>query len=364
MHVNELDTPALVVDLDLLEGNIGRMSEYCAAHGLSLRPHIKTHKMPPVAKMQTGAGARGITVAKVGEAEVMAGAGLDDILVAYPVWGGAPLKRLAELACKARVTVAADSLEVAAAVAQAARAAGARIGLLSEFDAGMRRCGVQTIEDLVRLSLEMSRLSGAEFLGFLFYPGHVREPLEAQAAELERIDAQLREAQDRLYRSGVAVGVVSGGSTPTAMHSHAMKTLTEIRPGTYVFNDMNTVTIGAAPVARCALSVHVTVVSLAVRGRAVVDGGSKTFSGDLLRGGAGRGYGYCLEHPALTLEALTEEHGHVSLEGSAASLRIGQRLRFIPNHVCTAVNMHDEVWVVRGSEVMDRWPVEARGRIR
>jgi len=158
--------------------------------------------------------------------------------------------------------------------------------------------------------------------------------------------------------------VVSGGSTPTAYQSHLMKTVTEIRPGTYVFNDFNTVSSGAAEISRCALTVHVTVVSTAVKGRAVIDGGSKTFSSDRLRGGDEPGFGYCVDLPGLVLESMSEEHGHLNVENGGRPLKIGERLRFVPNHVCTALNLHDEIWAARNGEVVERWEVQARGLVK
>jgi len=364
MKITDLDTPALVVDLDILETNLREMAAYCASHGLSLRPHTKTHKIPAIARMQVRSGARGITVAKLGEAELMAREGFDDILVAYPIVGASKLARLVELAKKIRVTISTDSLEVARGISDAARSQGATVRLLAEMDAGLRRCGVQTPEELAALAQAMTRLPNIEFLGFMFFPGQIRVSPKEQIPILERIDARLREAQTLLYRSGIELSVVSGGSTPTAYQSHHMKTVTEIRPGTYVFNDMNTASIGATDISRCALTVHVTVVSLAVKGRAVVDGGSKTFSSDPLRGGEGRGFGCLPEHPEVVLESMSEEHGHLNIEASSHTFRIGERLRFIPNHVCTAVNMHNEVWGARNGEVSEHWIVEGRGLVR
>ncbi len=364
MHISELETPALAIDLDILESNLREMAAYCASHGIGLRPHIKTHKIPAIAKMQIRQGAGGITVAKLGEAEVMAREGLDDILIAYPVIGSSKLARLIALARKIRVAVSTDSLQVAGEISKAALNAGVKIRLLAEFDAGLHRCGVQTPGELVALAEGMARLPGGEFAGFMFYPGQIRVPPQEQVPALEQIDGQLREAQDRLYRSGIKLRVVSGGSTPSALQSHVMKTLTEIRPGTYVFNDMNTVRLGTTDLSRCALTVHVTVVSRAVKGRAVIDGGSKTFSSDPWRGSEKVGYGFCPEYPDLILESMSEEHGHLDIQACPQPPEIGERLRFIPNHVCTAVNLHNEVWGVRKEEVVERWPVEARGLVK
>lgn len=364
MRVSELDTPAVVIDLDILETNLREMAAYCAGHGLSLRPHTKTHKTPEIARMQARAGARGITVAKLGEAEVMAREGFDDILIAYPLVGHAKLERLAALARDVRLTVSTDSAEIAGNISDAARQAGVTIRLLAEMDAGMRRCGVQSPDDLVSLAQHMARLHHAEFAGFLFYPGQIRLPPDEQAPVLAKIDARLQEAQERLYRSGIQLRIVSGGSTPTAFQSHLMKTVTEIRPGTYVFNDINTVSIGASSLERCAVTVHVTVVSVAVAGRTIIDGGSKTFSSDLPRGGEVRGFGFSPEHPGVVLESMSEEHGHLNVEACPGVLKIGDRLRFVPNHVCATVNMHDEVWGCRGEEIVEHWAVAGRGRVR
>jgi len=314
--------------------------------------------------MQARSGARGITVAKLGEAELMAREGFDDILIAYPLLGQSKLERLIALSRKARVTVSTDSLEVAEGISRSAGIAGASIRLLAEMDAGLRRCGVQTPEELAGLAQGMTRLPNVEFTGFMFFPGQIRLKPQEQIPVLKSIDERLQEAQDKLHRSGITLKTVSGGSTPTAYQSHHMKTVTEIRPGTYVFNDMNTATIGATDIAHCALTVHVTVVSVAVKGRAIVDGGSKTFSSDPLRGGEGSGYGYLTEHPEVVLEAMSEEHGHLNVASASHLLKIGERLRLIPNHVCTTVNMHNEIWGARGDEVVERWTVEGRGLVR
>ncbi|HYK87646.1 MAG TPA: alanine racemase [Acidobacteriota bacterium] len=364
MHVCELDTPALVVDLDILDRNLREMASYCALHGLSLRPHTKTHKIPAIAHLQIRSGARGITVAKLSEAELMARNGFDDIMIAYPIVGQSKLARLSQLAKKARLTISTDSLAVGEGVSHAAREAGTRISLLAEMDAGLRRCGVQSVEELVTLAQAMAKLPCIDFAGLMFFPGHVRVSPAEQVPILSEIDERLNEAQDKLHRSGVDVRTVSGGSTPTAGRSHHMHTVTEIRPGTYVFNDMNTATIGATDIGHCALTVHVTVVSTAVKGRAVIDGGSKTFSSDLRRGGSSQGFGYVPEDPGLVLESMSEEHGHLNVEAASRLLKIGDRLRVIPNHVCTAVNMHNEIWGSRHDEVVEHWDVEGRGLVR
>ena len=364
MHVSELDTPAVVVDSGILDTNLREMAAYCAGHGLRLRPHIKTHKIPEIARMQIASGARGITAAKLGEAELMAREGFDDIMIAYPLVGAAKLRRLADLSRTANITVSIDSAEAAEGISQAARSAGTRIALLAEMDAGFRRCGVQTPAELVSLAQVMTRLPNVDFLGFMFYPGQIRTAPGDQLKLLEGIDLRLKEAQDQLFRSGIELRVVSGGSTPTAFQSHHMKTLTEIRPGTYVFNDMNTASIGVTDLSRCALTVHTTVVSVAVKGRVILDAGSKTFSSDPLRDATGRGFGYLLDHPEAVLESLSEEHGHLNVELSPYQFTLGERLRVVPNHACATVNMQNEIWRVSEDEVVDHWKVAGRGLVR
>ncbi len=364
MRIPDLDTPALLVDLDILEINLKDMGEYCASHGIKLRPHTKTHKTPEIARMQLQHGACGITVAKLGEAEMMARAGLDDIFVAYPIVGASKLNRLVELARKVRITVSTDSREIARNISDAAARGGITIRMLAEMDAGLRRCGVQSVAELVELSRDMASLPNVDFLGFMFFPGHIRLRPELQAASLGEIEAKLEEAKDALRRSGIEVREVSGGSTPTALQSHLMSSVTEIRPGTYVFNDVNTAMMGATDLSHCALTILATVVSRAVKGRAVVDAGSKTLASDPCINKEHAGIGHVLDCPGLFLQSMSEEHGHLNVEHCDRIPAIGDRLRIIPNHVCTAVNLHEELWGIRKDEVVEHWRISGRGLVR
>lgn len=363
MTIDQLETPAVLVDLDIMEANIARMADYGRRHDLRLRPHTKTHKIPAIAQMQIEAGCRGITVAKSGEAEVMAAAGLDDILVAYPLFGETKLKRLATLATKKRITVAIDSVVTAEAISQAAQAAGSTINLLVEIDVGMRRCGVATPQDVEILAKTIIKLPGVQFAGLNLYPGHIWAPPAEQSIHLGQVAEKLAAVLDRLSRSGIECRVVSGGSTPTAYQSHLIAGLTEIRPGTYVFNDRNTVGAGACSLTDCALRVIVIVVSNAVSGRAIVDGGSKTFSSDRWLAGNKEGFGHVVEYPEILFESMSEEHGHLNLSQSTHHPQVGERLGIIPNHVCACVNMHDRIWYHRKGLVEGFWKVEARGRV-
>jgi D-serine deaminase-like pyridoxal phosphate-dependent protein len=363
MHISELETPAVVVDLDVMERNLSRVSDYCRTHQLLLRPHTKTHKIPELAKRQIASGATGITVAKVGEAEVMLDAGIDDILIAYPIVGAEKTARLARLAERAKVSVSLDSEDAARAISAAA-AKGTKIGILIEMDVGFGRCGINDERDLVTLAQKVTELPGLEFKGLMFFPGHFGVGPEERASLRAKVNEFLERTLAAFEGAGVPVVIVSGGSTPTAYEGSSFYGVNEVRPGTYIFNDRNTVAVSAASLSDCALSVFVTVVSTAVPGHAVVDGGSKTFSYDRFQGGDERGFGIVREDPAAEVERFSEEHGHLNIARSERSYRVGDRLSIIPNHVCTTVNMHDEIYGVRGEQVEEVWRVAARGKLR
>lgn len=363
LTIDELETPAVIVDLDVLEANIARMSDYARRHALRLRPHTKTHKVPAIAQMQIASGSHGITVAKSGEAEVMASAGLDNILLAYPIFGEKKLGRLANLALEKKITIAIDGAVTAEAISQAAHSAGSTINMLVELDVGMRRCGVASAEEAERLAKAVDQLPGVRFAGFNLYPGHIWAPPAEQMAPLREVSAKLAEVLEKFSRSGLECEIVSGGSTPTALQSHFIAGLTEIRPGTYVLNDCNTLGVGACSLADCALRVIVTVVSNAVPGRAIVDGGTKTFSSDRLLSGNREGFGHVTEYPDILFEGMSEEHGHLNISETAHQPAVGERLSIVPNHVCACVNLHDRIWYHRNGVVEGAWQVAGRGRV-
>jgi len=364
MHIAEIETPGLVVDLDVMERNLSRMADYCRSKELNLRPHTKTHKIPELARLQLASGACGITVAKIGEAEVMLEAGISDILIAYPLVGVGKPERLAKVASKASITVALDSEEVAHAISHELNSRNSHVGVLIELDVGFRRCGVATANEVLTLAEEVQDLPGLDFKGLMFFPGHFQVAKQQRAALLPGVNELLSESLSKLEQAGLPAQTVSGGSTPTAREGHLFHGVNEIRPGMYIFNDRNMVGIGIAEIEDCALSVIATVVSTSVSGRAIIDGGSKTFSNDRHHAGDGRGFGVVREDPDAELEALSEEHGHLNIKHSARHYRVGERLTIIPNHVCTTVNMHDEIYGVRGERVEAIWSVEGRGKIR
>ena len=364
MLIQDLDTPSVVVDLDIMEHNIERMAAYCRTKNIQLRPHIKTHKIPEIARLQIQSGAIGITAAKLSEAEIMADAGISDILIAYPIVGKQKATRLANLAGRARITVSLDSEEAAREISSAAQERAVQVGVLVEIDVGMRRCGVADEGSVVRLAETVLSLKGLEFRGLMFYPGHLLVRHVERETLREQVNAQLEKALQALTRAGIRAGVVSGGSTPTAYSSHEFCGVTEIRPGMYLFNDRNMMGAGVASLDNCALSVLVTVVSKAVPGRIIVDGGSKTFSSDRLLVGDGAGFGFVREDSTAIMDSMSEEHGHLTILGSERHYQIGEHLTIVPNHVCTTINMHDQIYGFRGDKVETAWRVAARGGVR
>jgi D-serine deaminase-like pyridoxal phosphate-dependent protein len=360
--IHDLETPALLIDRNVLDRNLSKMASYCKDHKLALRPHTKTHKIPEIARLQLQQGAAGITVAKLGEAEVMANAGIEDILIVYPLWGKKKWERLTNLAGRSRITVAVDSLDITAGISEAARAAGVEIGIWCEFDTGFHRCGWPITAEAMKEIERVIALPGLRWDGILVYPGHIMGTQIIREDDLERENETMGTLFKLLDSASIPYPVVSGGNTPAAFISHRFHGVTEIRPGTYVFNDRNTVDAESAGFSDCALTVLVTVVSRGASTRAIIDAGSKTLSADSLLSGARQGHGYVLDHPELELEELSEEHGHLSIPRDS-TIRIGDRLRVVPNHVCTCINLHDRVFVIEGEKVLDQWKVAARGKV-
>lgn len=355
MKIQDLDTPALIVDLDIMERNLRRVADYCAPHGLRLRPHTKTHKSTFLAREQLALGAAGLTVAKVGEAEVMLGAEPEDLLVAFPVLGEAKLRRLSEVARRTNVTVALDSL----AAAEQLSKAGVEFGVLVEIDAGLGRVGVPPSEAF-ELARSIAALSHLRVRGLTFYPGHIREQDEQALAKLGAMIGGLIAEFEAAH---FPLEIVSGGSTPLLYRSHQIPGLNEIRPGTYVFNDMNTVGSGGCALEDCAAAMLVTVVSHRKGERMIVDAGSKTFSSDRNNFGEAT-FGRVVEAPEAVFHRMNEEHGFIDIRTVETPFEIGQKVRIIPNHICVAVNLHEFVYGVRGDTLEKVWKVEARGKLQ
>lgn len=356
----DLETPFPLVDVDRLQRNIDRVADYARSHGLALRPHVKTHKSPRIASAQVAAGAVGLTCATPREAEAMQESS-DDLLVAYPPVDSRRAARIAALTAS-RVTVALDSAEAVDVMGQAARDAGRTVHVYVEMDLGMRRVGVQTAGEAIALGRHAADHASLEFGGLAFYPGHVRQNLGEQDAALATLRDQVGSAIDAFTRAGLRPPVVSGGSTPTLWRSHEVGGVTEIRPGTYVYNDRTTAMLGACDWDDCAFTILATVVSTAVPGQAVIDAGVKSLGREPVRGTAGEGFGALLDRPEVTVRAMSEEHGTLDLAQTDWRPRVGERVRVVPNHVCVAVHLFDEIAGIRGEEMVERWSVVARGR--
>jgi len=354
-----LETPVPIVDLDRLDRNLERMASYTASHGLALRPHVKTHKTPWIGARQVALGAVGLTCATPHEAEEMSAVAAD-ILVAYPPVGSGRLRRLVSLPPDVRLTVALDSVEAVQGLAAAARAARRRVGVYVELDFGMRRVGVASPGDAIDLVRLAERESSLEFRGIAFYPGHIRSGVDTQDEAITRLRRDVAAVRDAFDRAGIAVPAISGGSTPTAWRAHETGA-TEVRPGTYVFNDRTTAMLGACDWDDCALSVLATVVSTAVPGQAVIDAGSKALGREPLRS-EGDGFGILMAHPDVVVKGLSEEHGLLDLSRTDWRPVVGDVVRVIPNHVCIVVHLNDRLTGVRGDVVEQEWSVAARGR--
>jgi len=344
-----IDTPAAVVDLERLERNLARWQEETDRLGLANRPHMKTHRCSAIARRQLELGAVGLTCQKLGEAEVMVDGGCEDVLVAYNIVGEAKLERLAVLLGRARMTVTVDDASLLPGLAGAAVRAGRELGVLVDCDTGLGRTGVQTPEAAGELAAAVAATDGLSFRGLLTYPSPpgAKEFLDAARAECAR--------------RGLVVEVVSAGGTPAMWAAEALvPTVSEYRAGTYAFHDRATIAAGAASEDDAALTVHATVVSRPDRGRAILDAGSKVLASEAAADGT---FGVVVEAPRSRVSKLNEEHAYVDL-ADGEELELGQRVRVVPDHACLIPNLFPELVVVRGGEVVDRWPVDARGRSR
>jgi D-serine deaminase-like pyridoxal phosphate-dependent protein len=350
MHLNQLSTPVSVVDYDIARRNIRRLQQYCDTHQFKLRPHIKTHKLPFFAHEQCRAGAVGITVQKLGEAEVMAQTGLADILITYNIIGPEKAERLANLTNLSRLSVAIDNERALESLMWAGDRAGTPIGVLIEFESGGNRQGVQTPGQAVDLARAILGHSGLEFKGLMTYP------TTTKTAEF------LREGLPLFRKAGIEVQVISGGGTPSAYRTHELAAVTELRVGTYIYNDRMMVVSEAATLEDCALTVLATVVSRPAIHRAIIDAGSKTLSSDLLAPGQGDGYGFLPDYPDAIIGRLNEEHGIVDIERCVRKPEVGERVRVIPNHACVVTNLHDQIYLHRNGEILAELPVYLRGK--
>jgi D-serine deaminase-like pyridoxal phosphate-dependent protein len=367
MNVEELPTPSLIVDLDKMERNIASWQKEVAKYDTALRPHIKTHKIPDIARMQIAAGSPGITSAKVSEAEVFANAGIHDIYIAYPIIGPDKWQGAAEMARENRLIVGAESEIGLRGLSAAAVRAGSTIEIRIEFESGLGRSGAprDKVLELCRLA---ESLPGLELNGLMTYRSTAFAGAKNRSVdEVGKEEGELLvEVAEQMRAAGVEIKELTGGSTPTGKAVAKVAGINEVRPGTYVFNDYICEHWGVADYDECALSIITTVISRPTSQTATVDGGSKTFCGDIWPANVGaKGYARAAG-PDAPIEAyvakMSEEHGVVHLADENLDWKIGDRIPFHPLHVCTAVNLSDELIGVRGDKVEVVWPVAARGK--
>jgi D-serine deaminase-like pyridoxal phosphate-dependent protein len=346
MNIAALDTPALAADLDVLERNINGMATHCHQLDIPLRVHTKTHKVPEIAKLQVAAGSQGITCQKLGEAEVMVDAGIDNILIPYNIVGTPKLKRLTALTKRARITVALDSEETATGISQQASVDSCVVPVIMELDTGSGRCGVQSPQKAQHLTRQIVKMPGIDFQGMMTYPSNPRaKPF-------------IEETLDLLSNDGIPVNIISGGGTGSEAASKELG-CTETRSGSYVYEGLTR--IGNSEMLapeRCVLRVIVTVVSTPTPERIIIDGGMKTFTSY-----PPTPYGHIIEHPDAKIYGMSVEHGHVDVSECSHRFKVGEQLSVIPLHQGMTSNLHNELVGIRGNTIETIWQIAGRGKV-
>ena len=351
-RLEDLETPVPVIDIGVVERNLRRWQARCDALGLANRPHIKTHKLVPLAKAQIDLGAKGITVQKLGEAEVMADAGISDMLLTFNVVGHHKLERLAALARRSAIKVVADNDAVLEGLSHAASLAGRDIEVLVECDTGAGRNGVQNPQAAIALAQAIDRAPGLTFGGLMTLPKNGARPQMAAFLDM---------AREGLSKSGLEVPAVSTGGSPDMWKDEGLGLATEYRAGTYIYFDRMQVAAGSATAEDCALSVLSTVVSVPTANRAMIDAGSKALTSDLL---GLEGYGEVRALSGARVYNMSEEHGFLDISHLNDKPKVGDLVRITPNHVCPVTNLFDKVVFVRGDEVLGAVKVDARGTVQ
>jgi D-serine deaminase-like pyridoxal phosphate-dependent protein len=357
MPVEAIDTPALVIDLDKMEANIARMAQFFSGVEASLRPHTKTHKTPALAHKQIEAGAQGITCAKLGEAEVMAAAGIRDILVANQIIGRTKISRLVALARHADIIVAVDDVVNVRDISDAAQKSGSTVGMLIEVDVGMKRCGVPPGEPALELARVIERCPGVVFRGIMGYEGHIiGEPDDAvRYAECRNSMTMLTETADHIRQGGIPVDLVSGGGTGTYRVTGTFPGITEVQAGSYIL--MDATYHKRIPEFECAITVYASIVSRPGDELAIADAGLKAMTNEF-------GSPVIRDIAGATLMRQSEEHVKIQLEGASVALRPGDKIHILPSHVCTTINLHDRMYGVRDGRLETVWTVAARGKLQ
>lgn len=351
MNIDDIDTPAVIIDLDKVAANLAAAQNYADQHGLALRPHVKTHKLARFAQDQIGLGAIGITAQKLGEAEDMANGGINDIFLPYNILGAAKLNRLLALHNRVKLSVNADSSAVVDGYETFFKDPGNPLAVLVECDTGAGRCGVQTREQAVTLARQIDTAPGLTFAGLMTYPPQGK-PMAVQEFLTSAIAA--------LTAASLPPAIISSGGTPDLMRAAKVSAATEYRPGTYIYGDRMQVAWGHGTLENCALTVLATVVSRPTPDRAILDSGSKALAADTCQV---PGHGHLVEFPDAVVTALSEEHAIVDLSACSERPEVGARLHVIPNHCCVVTNLFDTVHLMRGAEVESEARITSRGKL-
>ncbi|EOD01347.1 alanine racemase [Caldisalinibacter kiritimatiensis] len=365
-YINELDTPCVIIDLNKLNNNIKDMQRFASKNKVTLRPMIKTHKMPQIANMQIKNGAKGITCAKISEAEVMAKAGIKDIFIAYEIVTEDKIKRLLNLSKKVKLSVAVDSKYGVDMLNKYFKKANNNIDVLIEINTGLNRCGLNNLDEIYSLAEHIMNSSNVYIKGIFTHAGNVYGAKDKnEVNDIGKYEGNfIVKIKEYLETKGIKVDTVSTGSTPTAKISGKIKGVNEIRPGNYVFYDAIQHSLGVIDIGSCSLSVLSTVISKPTEKRAVIDAGSKSLGLD--KGAHGiskvKGYGIIKKFSDITIERLSEEHGILSLKNS--KIKIGDKVEIVPNHACTVVNLFDYAYLTDGEKILDIFRIEARGMVK
>jgi D-serine deaminase-like pyridoxal phosphate-dependent protein len=344
--IHDLETPSILIDLDVMQNNINAMQKRCDDLGIQFRPHIKTHKIPAIAQKQVNAGAVGLACQKISEAKVFADAGFTDIQLPYNIVGAKKTRRLAELAKRVKVTVTVDSKAVVDGIAEAAQEVGSTINMMVELVALNKRTGT-TPEAAFELAQHIVDTDNLHFAGVMIYPS------------VARIRVRLQKTLKLLADAGIEVEMVSGGGSGAILESHLIPELTEMRVGTYVFWDWGSVKHGWATFDDCAMKIRATVVSANEKSRVILDSGSKTVNAETVDDL----FGYIVEYPNARLHSVNEEHGFVDFRKCETFPKVGDILHIIPVHTCVVTNLHNQIYGVQGDDVVNVWDVAARGLV-
>ena len=346
-----LSTPAVLVSLDKVKKNIQAFQDYADLHGIQVRPHIKTHKLPRIALLQMAAGAMGITCQKISEAEAMVAAApeISDVFITYNILGAEKLDRLAALAGEVTLSVVADNSVVIKGLSERFSSEAKPLRVLVECNTGADRCGVASPAAAANLAIQISAAPGLQFSGLMTYP---------PVGGTTNVESFMTSAKTLIEAQGIAVPVISSGGTPSMMFAGDAPVTTEYRPGTYVYNDRSLVEQGCCLWDDCALTVLATVVSIPAEKRAIIDAGSKTLSSDLL---GLNGYGHVVGRSDILIDQLSEEHGRL-ISSNAIGLAVGDLVQIIPNHACVVTNLVDTINVFQAGTLLGTWDVVARGK--